>query len=445
MNRRTKLGLAVAVVCMLGSALAAGSAGAATIALPEFSAETTFTGTAGKTKFAIGATEVQCANATDSGTSTSKKTGTFKFEFKECTLAGSECHATGSGSGVVPISGEYKLADAVGGTPESLLLLAVTEVHVECKFLGTSIRMKGSLLGQLTPTDTLTKSFEAKIHASEGKQEFGQYENENAETVVAKLEASVNGGAFVSATEVQVLAAPPAPTVEKVDFTNTNNVVIDHRLNVVPEKALTIGEYGAKNSTEWETGTNAKNWPLSFKEGATMKLDATFKVPAATVTFLLTRLSATVNTRLVGETTVDGVAIQFLRELTLAQVKTQLEKPGSPLETEAVNALSALANKVTGKKMKIAWRWEVTENGRALPYRQRSGESEHNLFVTHLEPRGTVTPYFTLLDIATQGIEKAAPTEAEVITGTWKGFEAATGPTVHFRVYEVATGSFTRT
>jgi hypothetical protein len=453
MQRSTKLGLAVAAVCMFAVTPAAASA--QTVELPEFSAETSFTSTSGTVTLALSGAEIACASATGEGAATSKKKGTIKADLKECKLSGKECHSTGDKAGIILLSGEYQLAGGVNEVPEALTLLSISEVHIECLFLSSTARIRGSVLGQITPTDTSTKTYEIKLRAPEGKQELTEYETESGEAVQPKLEGSVNSGSFKAMTAsfnetklttgaaVELKASPPLPPLEKIQFTNSNEIVIDHQHNAVPEKAITITEYGAKNSFQWEkAGANIKNWPIMYKQGARIKLEARLSVGNATRAFLLGMIEG--QTRIYGESTVNGVALLFSAEFSPAEVKSQLEAHNMYLSTNVVTAGNALSARVGYEEMKIAWRWEVKEVGRANPYRQRLGESKHNLYVVRAEPRTTAAPYLTLLDVDSLGIAKESPSEAQVVAGAWKGFEAATGPAMHLRTYEVATGTIAR-
>jgi hypothetical protein len=167
--------------------------------LPEFSVETGFTGTSGKSKLGLAGAEVSCTSGTSEGTATSKKLGKFTIDFKGCKAVGTECHSLGDAKEVILMSGRYHLVKL---KPEDVgVWFLILELHVECAVLGTLALIKGNVLGLITPILSKTTKFEIKLNVKEGKQEFTEFERDGGEKVKAALEGSVNGGAFKAATE----------------------------------------------------------------------------------------------------------------------------------------------------------------------------------------------------------------------------------------------------
>ncbi len=167
--------------------------------LPQFTVETKFTGTSGKGKLTLSGSEIKCEEGTSEGSPTSKLLGKFTIDFKKCTIGGKECHSEGDAEGIELVAGEYHLVRLGLGLAGMWLL--VNPVKIVCKFLSTKIELKGNVLGGITPINTKAAKFEIAINAMEGKQAFTQFENDELLTENAKLEGSVNGGAFKEATE----------------------------------------------------------------------------------------------------------------------------------------------------------------------------------------------------------------------------------------------------
>ncbi len=198
MRRLKVLGLAAIAVFVLG-AIAAAAASAAAVELPTFTAKTTFKGTSGKGKLNLTGAEIKCESATNEGSPTSKRLGKFTIDFKSCTLGGKECHSEGDAEGIILVGGEYHLVRL--GAGKAGIWFLVNEVKIVCKFLSTKAAVKGNVLGGVEPVGTKTTSFTLSVNVNTGKQEFTEFENNEGVKEKAKLEGSVNGGAFKEATE----------------------------------------------------------------------------------------------------------------------------------------------------------------------------------------------------------------------------------------------------
>ncbi len=254
-------------------------------------------------------------------------------------------------------------------------------------------------------------------------------------------------------------AMPPPPHIETVDFIKANNILIDHRndadhtklaklkeeLLPAPEQPLEIKQWNALDEIEWRSpklGEVTTNWPIAYKRESTIELNVRFGVSAATRAFLQKQLEG--NPVVTGKTTINGVAITFTT--TIEKVAEQLEKHETYLEGAKVKASVALNGEVRYALATITWKWEAKEKGRAATIEQQVGKSTHNLYTTFKEATGSV--YLTLLDAATQNIEKETqpPSEAQTLSGVWKAFSnvEAEVPTMRIRIYNPASGEINR-
>lgn len=181
--------LALMAIFMLG---AVASSPALAVELPEFSAETGFTGESSMTTFeTVGKTAIKCKSSTSEGTASSKRSGTFHLAERECTgPLGVKCNSTGDASGVILFTGEWSLVPGEG----SMLLLSPREVEVSCS--GVTIRIKGTVLSMISPVEEKTKEYEPEFNETEGFQELPEYENNEGKTINTGLLASISGGAF---------------------------------------------------------------------------------------------------------------------------------------------------------------------------------------------------------------------------------------------------------
>ncbi len=241
-----------------------------------------------------------------------------------------------------------------------------------------------------------------------------------------------------------------------VDYRGNQSVLVDHTKNTAfgsTEKDLSITEYGAKNEVEWEAdkaGAIKKIWIPAYVLGTKVELEAQFSVETATKEYLENHAE---EIELKGETTVAGGSFTFTAKLTSEQVKLQFEKHAGYLSTELVKASAALAKKVTSSFSTITWKWSVKEAGRTTV--QELGKNSNTFYLVYSTPVGNSLIYFTLLDLATQGVgsEGESLNEKKVISGVWSGFtnkqkegpcQTLECPITRIRTFNPATGEITR-
>jgi len=195
MKRLKVLGLTIMAVFML-SAMASASAWA--VALPEFSVQTNFTGKSGAGKLVAVGIEIKCTAGSNTGTATSKTAGNVTLTFTGCTLGTKKCSTAGDVAGTVLIASTYTLVRLASG--KAGIDIKTTEKSIECE--GSTIKVKGEVLGELTPVLTKTKAFKLIVAVVEKKQAITEYENNAGEKkkLTEPLVANIGLG-FVSATE----------------------------------------------------------------------------------------------------------------------------------------------------------------------------------------------------------------------------------------------------
>ncbi len=248
--------------------------------------------------------------------------------------------------------------------------------------------------------------------------------------------------------------APTPASIERVNFLNNIEVVIDHQTNAEKEKSKTIEEYETEHSEtenfEWVAGK--KNWPIAYTKGTKIKLEARFSVGPATLKFLKEEIESGSTVPIVAEMIVGTTTLTFKRTMTALEIKEQLTKHEKYIAWGEVESVQALPEAVkvyevgTKNVASIAWYWTVKSKG--VAYEQSLGVTEHNLYLTFAKAAKqkfsgkefAVPFYLTVLDSDTQGIEKTAaqpPTEGEVIKGAWSEYETKK---LGIRWYSVATG-----
>jgi hypothetical protein len=232
----------------------------------------------------------------------------------------------------------------------------------------------------------------------------------------------------------------PPPKIERVNFTNSENIIIDHRNDTTHaevkklrtegkelEHPLEIGEYkGTENESDgiqWKAkggGKVTKNWPLAFPQATTARITNTrIALEAAAANLLKTKLESGVT--LVGNAKFGGTAFTFTQTLTKAEVEKQATEHPTYLQFSAEDAASAaLPKKLEKAVMNIKWEWSVTVEGTA--FNQAIGETYHLTYLTRAKALGKI--YLTMLAVATQGMERTGggTAESEVIAGVWAGF-----------------------
>lgn len=441
--------IATIVAALVFGALPCASAWA--VELPEFTTETTFTGTSGKSTFeSIKGTKMTCKSASTEGSPTNAKEGTFHAVFAGCEEPAFKltCAGLAEKAGTVSIPGTYRLVRLKGGKAADLL--TDEEVHVTCGGL-LLFKMKGPTLASIAPLGSKTTKYELQVKETKGKQELTEYENDEGAAVgkIVPL-VSVNEGAFeeagveaaedkiTTAKETEVRLVPPAPKAEQIDFKDNIAILVDHRQNKVPESAVAIDGVGEKNKVEWQLSTTAgftKNWPVVYVKLGKPTLTARFTLEKATEEFIALRLEG--NATVTGEVPLNGTTIKFTALVT----KAELEANKGFFITPEVASENALPNRVLYERSTITWRWKVKEAGQPA-FEQELGKTTHNFYLVAATPLRE--PFLTLLDLATQGIQAEAlqpPSTAEIIKGVMSEFKTKK---IGLRWYELEPGTLRR-
>jgi hypothetical protein len=190
----------VALVVVAGAVMA--SVASAAMTLPEFVTRTSWTGTSGPGVLKASGVEIACKEGTNSGEmEASKKLGTFLILFTKCSSAitSTECNTSGSPAGLIEVKGTWHIVlTTISGSDEHLIWFLITPFTTKC---GTvNIETKGTVLGGITPANTLTKVYTLKVETPGGAQEYTTFENDNGEKVSAVLLSAAALG-FHAATE----------------------------------------------------------------------------------------------------------------------------------------------------------------------------------------------------------------------------------------------------
>jgi hypothetical protein len=199
--RLVKVTSLVLMAVFMLSAVAAEAASAET--LPEFTKELEFEGTTGKGELGLTGANVKCESSNILGHKPeNKKLGLMFMHFKGCSLGGKECHSLGDEANITLLHIVWHLVRLLKSPNEhAAIWLLVLNTHVECTFLKTLVLLQGSLLGLIEPVNTKTAKYTINLNVKEGKQEFTKFVDDAGKEVEAKLEGSVNEGAFKSATK----------------------------------------------------------------------------------------------------------------------------------------------------------------------------------------------------------------------------------------------------
>jgi hypothetical protein len=198
------IGLVLTAMCALGAvAVATASAALPEVLAAAFPVAATGLSGEGLLESSAIAAPIKCKSSTGEGEITGKSTGTAHTDFKECTLEGEACTGLGEAAGVILVLGEAHTVFLKLGTGTALtvgILGTINEVHFECKFLSLLLRAKGNAIGEVTPTNTRTKSFTGKLEQAKGNNKLVKYWNEaGTEEIGTSLLVSVGTGAFALA------------------------------------------------------------------------------------------------------------------------------------------------------------------------------------------------------------------------------------------------------
>ncbi len=192
-------------------ALSAVAASAASAAKPEFLGPfpNKFTSTSGKGILeTVNGKKVECESDTNEGELTSAKKDNVIVKFKGCKgLGGGACHST------IPLGGPgeiitNKLLSTLGYIDKATKEVGIALEPEAKKGLFTTIvclvgeieipvEVKGSVIGVVTPINTLTKTFTLEFKQSKGVQAVQNLEEKSKDT----LETSINKGVFEESGE----------------------------------------------------------------------------------------------------------------------------------------------------------------------------------------------------------------------------------------------------
>jgi hypothetical protein len=155
-------------------------------------------------------TWLKCAKAGVKGEITSRKKVTVTDELTECSFNGeSPCNSVGSPAGVVLVSGSGSLFYINKATKTVGAMEALSAALIECPRAGVEEKVRGNLLGAITPINTKTKTFELPYRRGKapGEQEFTKYETEKNELLTATPELNFDGaGSKPMAFELSLLS-----------------------------------------------------------------------------------------------------------------------------------------------------------------------------------------------------------------------------------------------
>jgi hypothetical protein len=175
--------LLTALVAVL--ALSAVAATSASAALPEFSANTVFTGTIGATKFKWFGEEWNYKTGTDKG----KITGSTVSEVGLRLNTGPNgCNTKGEELVLTALKGRFGYLNKAKEEVGLLLGETSTEPLAECAFRGgIAEEYEGEFIAKITPVNTKTTHFQLRLAQISEKQEFTKFEGEETKSHVLLL------------------------------------------------------------------------------------------------------------------------------------------------------------------------------------------------------------------------------------------------------------------
>jgi hypothetical protein len=149
----------------------------------------------GKTQFETAAGEIiQCEKNAGSGNMVgNKQAKKFFLTFRKCTLKGKECTTAGKAAGEIETSelkGEVIWINKAK-TVSGLELEPVAQPFATFGCEGLNVKIKGEIIGKVTPVNVLVPSFTIawkKVVGKKGKQEWAQVEEEGP---IRDLEAEI--------------------------------------------------------------------------------------------------------------------------------------------------------------------------------------------------------------------------------------------------------------
>jgi hypothetical protein len=153
----------------------------------------------------IGGSKVECKSVSDVSEITGTKTDTTTVTFDECTAFGETCQNKGGTAGIIKtVLLASKLRYINGKKAVGLVLKPKTgELFVEFECSGIVIKVRGSVIGVITPINTFVAPpgpFTLTFTQAAGVQVPTEYE-EGTKKVKDVLETSINGGAYEQSGE----------------------------------------------------------------------------------------------------------------------------------------------------------------------------------------------------------------------------------------------------
>ena len=201
------LGLTLMTVLALGLvAVETASAALPWMTLPEFLTKTNFKGTSGTGELATARHSIKCTSDKDTGEAESKKLGQYNLEIKGCAakeIITVKCNTRGDATEVILTPGTWHLVlTTISGVDVHLILFLTQEVALECSELTKIVVKAGTVLGEITPANQLTKNYTINFTAPNSRQQYTTYENDSGDRVSTSLLSNFNGGAFEPAVEI---------------------------------------------------------------------------------------------------------------------------------------------------------------------------------------------------------------------------------------------------
>jgi hypothetical protein len=151
--------------------------------------------------------KIECKVSHTVGEETSATGGTVTATFEGCETLGKKCNSAGQGVGTIVTK---LLAEEVGYVNKAKAEIgtdfkpASGEFNAEFGCPGSpalSIRVKGSVIGKLTPANVSSTEAKSTLQKAVGKQEIEKFEGGPKDTLIS--ETSVEGGPFSAAGGIQ--------------------------------------------------------------------------------------------------------------------------------------------------------------------------------------------------------------------------------------------------
>jgi hypothetical protein len=203
--RRLKALGSIVLAALALAIITAASASAVIMTLPEFVTKTGWKGESKAGVLRASGLEINCTAGTNHAEmEASKKLGSFSITFTTCSSAitDSTCQS-GETAGEIVTEGSWHLVLTTKSADDiHLIWFLLKPFTATCN--AVHIEIKGTLLGEITPVNKLTKNYDIKVNTvSAGGttlQEYTSFENDGGELVSASLLAASALG-FHSATE----------------------------------------------------------------------------------------------------------------------------------------------------------------------------------------------------------------------------------------------------